>query len=138
MHPLCSLNHDQYSARLTLSTSKGFEFKHINEQQVKFIAGYFSLPYLSNTTQIMSRMNFGSETGKDFIFIPHDFKTDKLILLKNHTYDKNSDQVILGVLGPLSYENDTIDLQALYSISKSSFKIDRDLVLDFTIDGNAT
>ena len=81
MHPLCSLNHDQYSTRLTLSTSKDFSFAHMNEQQVKFIAGYFTLPYLSNTSQIMSKMNL--ESNKASVLAINDFNTTNIILIKS-------------------------------------------------------
>ena len=64
------------------------------------------------------------------------YETVNIVLINNNTDD---DQVILGVLAPQDSENDTIEMQASFSISKSSFKMDGFTSYNFVIDDeNAT
>ena len=127
---------EQYSKRLTLRTQNDYSFVNMSSQQVKFIAGYFEVPYLTNVTQLMVDNEMNEFEGEFQTFLPGDFNTSHILFMNN---ESNHNQIIIGVSGPEGYQNDSFGMQALFSVNKSSFKISDPWVLDFTIeDSNAT
>ena len=124
---------DQYSKRLTLKTQNDYSFVNMSSQQLSFIAGYFEVPYLTNVTQLMVDNGMKEFEGEIQTFSPGYFNTSHILFMNN---ESDHNQIIIGVSGPEAYQNDTFEMQALFSVNKSSLKISDPWVLDFTIEDN--
>ena len=106
----------------------------MSEQQVKFIAGYFEIPYLTNATKLMSSVDMDVQDEAK-IFSLSEYETSNILMMRNSS---DSDQIILGVTGPSGLKKGDAEMQALYSVNKKTIKIDKPWDLDFTIfDDNA-
>ena len=130
------MSHEQYSKRLTPGTSQDYSFERMGELKVWDIVDTFNIPFISSTRKTIPSKVSLDFTNYEIFAIKSKNTTTRNIMLMQNNFDP--DQVIIGVSGTQNDEINTIRMQALFSVHKSSFSLEHAHRDFFIKDDNAT